>query len=286
MGVTLEEVAAELLAAPLDDFVQRRRERAAALKADDAELAAQVAKLPKPVASAHLLDAFARERPEELDGLLDLGAELRDAQERRDGDAVRALTSRAHEAVRAALASVHGLADDRGSRLTDEAAVEQTLRAAMADDAAAAALRAGLLVKPLAPAGFGEVDLSGAVAAVPAERTRPRKRATTGKTKKADDAADERRERAVRAAQEAVEALERAEQRRAEAQQRWEAAAAQHEEARRKVDEAEELLGQARAEERERAGKERATRKDLDAAERPLKNLTEKAEQARRALDA
>jgi hypothetical protein len=271
MGVTLEEVAAELYGGPLDTFVQRRAARAKELKAEDADLAGRVAKLPKPVVSAHALNLFAREHPDLVDDLLDVGGELREAQEQRDGERVRALTKRATDRVRAALAT-----------LPSDPAVEQTLRAAMADEGAAAAVRAGVLVKPLAPAGFGPVDLTDAVAVTTSSAPRPRRR------KPADELAPRRtdkEEQRAKEAEQAAAALAKAEARLAELEEALAAAAEEHGAAKERVTQAEAALDEARQQEREAGRRERDARQERDLAARPIKALTEKAH-ARRPCSA
>jgi len=263
MGVSLGQVAAELYSVPLEEFVAQRNARAKELKGDDPGLAAEVAKLPKPLAAAHQLNAFARSHTDVLDGLLDLGSELRSAQESRDGDRVRALTKEASDAIREALRAMGG---------TDPAPLEQTLRAAMADEAAAAALRAGVLVKPLAPAGFGEVDLTGAVAvdtssAPPGQRGRAKR----PPSRRTDDQAAQR---AAREAEQAAREKEQAEAAR-RAAERLERATAElgeaedgHRLAKERVTAAQDALEQARKDERDAAKRERDGRRARDAVAR------------------
>ena len=164
MTGTFEAVAAELLRAPLEKFVALRKDAA-----QDPALTDRVAKLPKPSAAAWALNSFAFDNPRDLGLLLDTGAALREAQAAGDADRLRELTASAHQQVRTLVTEIAG---DAGDAVRTQ--VEQTLRAAMSDPAAADAVQAGLLVKPLAPAGFGDVDLTGAVAGRPPARpTRP-----------------------------------------------------------------------------------------------------------------
>jgi hypothetical protein len=187
--VTFEDVAAGLLRAPLADFVALRKEAA-----KDPTLKEQVAKLTKPSQAAWSVNAFAHDNPRDLGALLDCGAALREAQAAGDAERLRELTTAAHGQVRALVTAIAGSSGE-----AVKAQVEQTLRAAMSDPAAADAVQAGLLLKALAPAGFGHVDLDGSVAGSPPARpSRPVLRVvTTAKDEKvrrqAADAADSAR---------------------------------------------------------------------------------------------
>jgi len=263
MGVTLEQVATELYATPLEDFVASRNARAKELKTADPALAARVAKLPKPVVTAHQLNTFARRHTGLLDEVLDLGAALREAQQQRDGERVRALTQQATGAIRRAVQAMPA---------TDPVPFEQTLRAAMADDGAAAALRAGLLVKPLAPAGFGEVDLSGAVAVETSGPLPPRR--TAAPAPRRTDQEAEKRAAQERVAREAAEARAKAESALADQEEVLSAAAADHRAAQERVARAQAALEQARQDEREAGKRERSARQERDAAQRKVERLS------------
>jgi len=291
--VALEEEAAGLYGVPLEEFTARRNARAKELKVEDRELADAVGRLPKPAVAASAVNRLARERRDLLDALLELAGELRAAQSSGDGARLRALTGEAHAAVRQVLAAAGGLGDAQLDQ------VEQTLRAAMADEGAAAAVRAGVLVKPLAPAGFGSVDLTGAVAVdLAAPETAPvtRKRHLSV----VRPAGDARRERAaveekrrakqaneVRlAAERALDALEAA---RAElastveavrhAEQERDAAVARVDHLRSDLHQAEERAASADA-------AVRAAGRALDRAERNERAAMSAAEAARKDLEA
>jgi DNA repair exonuclease SbcCD ATPase subunit len=138
-------------------------------KGGDAEGANAVKALKKPSLPAWAVNVLARERGPELARLLDLGEQLREAQERLSGEDLKRL-NRDRQRVVAGLASeTRRLAGERGHPLTEAAArqVEQTLAAALADPGAGAAVASGRLVKPLEHAGLGPGDVAGAVAASP-----------------------------------------------------------------------------------------------------------------------
>lgn len=202
----LREAAQTLYALPLDEFTPRRNALAKELRARDRELAEAVRRLPKPGAAAWAVNLFARRRERELRQLLDLGAQLRESQQELAGDGLRDLTAQAGPLVRQVTREARRLAEEEAVSLSGMAVrqVEQTLRAAMADEEAAEAVRAGLLTRPLRAVGFGAVDVTAAVAlqprsrstSAPARRGRPRGRA---------------REEARRAAKAALREVEQAE---------------------------------------------------------------------------
>jgi len=165
----LEELEAsidELYAGPLDAFVRERDALAKArASAGDAEGAARVRALRKPVVSAWALNRLAREEPEAVNDLLALGDPLRAAQRRaisggdveplREAieDRRRLVTSLARTASEILEAAGTGSAPHSGD-------LTSTLEAAAADEEAAALLRSGRVVKPLRPpSSFGEQGL-------------------------------------------------------------------------------------------------------------------------------
>lgn len=166
-GMDLAAVAAELYALPPGEFTAERNRQAKAAKANgDAFLAKQIASLPKPSASAGAINMLARRRPEETARVLDLGDTFRDAQQALDAGRMRSLGQQRSRTVGDAVRAGRDLAAGLGVRISDAAAseMEQTLRAAVADPQAAAAVRSGLLVRALLSNGLEPVDLTGAVA--------------------------------------------------------------------------------------------------------------------------
>jgi hypothetical protein len=209
--VKLREAAEQLYALPLEDFTASRNALGKELRSTDRELGEAVRRLPKPALAAWVVNALARGRPAELDELLDLGAQLRAAQQDLSGDSLRDLTAQAHPLVREVSRQALSAAAEAGAVTGDDTArqVEQTLRAAMADEQAAAAVRAGILTRPLKSVGFGGVDLEGAVAAeVEGAGTRSGSRSPANQSNSVErKRADARR--AVKAALREVEQAER-----------------------------------------------------------------------------
>ena len=159
----LDSVADSLYALPPEEFTSARD--AAAKQSRDPVLAKSIKSLRKPTVSAHAVNQIVRNSPDNIDELLALGEELRDAMTRGKGD-VRRLTEQRRDVVTSLVAA------DLPANVRDD--VTATLEAATADPQLGAAVRSGRLVKPLRYAGFGAMpDLNDAVAtAVPARPTR------------------------------------------------------------------------------------------------------------------
>lgn len=226
-----EEHAAELLRQPPAEFVATRNARAKELRGQDRELADEVGRLPKPAPGAWAVDLLAHERPDQLTELLDLGAALREAQQALSRDRMQELATQAHLLVDRVARLAAGLAEQAGSALSDAGLgqVTQTLRAALADATAADAVRAGLLVRPLEPPGFGPVDLADAVAGTPVPGPARSGKAvgaakSTGKKSAKDAREREQRQKAQQALVAATARLERAEAEAADQEQQLRAA--------------------------------------------------------------
>lgn len=174
----LTEVAADLYGVPPAEFTAARTAAVrAARAAGDKDLAAAVGSLRKPSAAAGAVNLLVRSRPEDLGRLLDLGVRLREAQAALAGADLRALHAEQQRAVPEVVDAALGLGAGGGAAVRGQ--VEATLRAAMGDPGAAAAVATGLLVRDLFSSGFEPVDVDGAVAVpdapplagVPARRT-------------------------------------------------------------------------------------------------------------------
>jgi hypothetical protein len=151
---------------PPGDFVAAREERAkAARAAGDRDLAARIHALRRPSVGAWLVNLLARERPEVLHQLIELGGELREAQENLRGGDLRALTGQRQQVVSALVDEARELARGAGEKASDETAyeVERTLLAALADPQVGAAVATGTLVRPLEYSGFGPVGSADVV---------------------------------------------------------------------------------------------------------------------------
>ncbi len=291
----LNSVSEELYAAAPEDFMSLRSERvAAAKKASDRALAKEIGQLRKPTRSAWLVNLLAREAPEELQGLLDLGTALREAQQNMSGPDLRRLSAERHRVVEALARHAAELAADRGHAATEATRQEvvQTLQAALADHSAADVVRAGRVVQSISYGGFGTIDLgpvptlqrTAERSAEPAPEPEP-----AGAVDAAEDAAEAQLDRRRR---EAVQALAAAQDLLSHAEVDREARAAEAERASAAATAAGELVARLRAElaeaeERQRAAAEHAkdAQQVLSAAEGRVRAARTVLEQAAAVLD-
>lgn len=248
---TVDEIADHLYGLPLEEFTPARQAAAKkARDAGDAGAAKAITALRKPTVVGWLANQLAREHAAELTPLLELGEALREATADLDGDQLRRLSAQQHQVVHALVQRAKRTAKAAGRPVSEDAArgLEDTLHAALADPAAAQALREGRLTQGLSRIGFPS-GFSAAFPDAPAAPEAPRKEPAQpgrGAGRTTDDA-DRRRAEAERAADKARveaeaagEARERTERELAEAERA--ARAAQN-----KVDEYRRELNRARA---------------------------------------
>ncbi|MEV5012277.1 hypothetical protein AB0K74_23460 [Streptomyces sp. NPDC056159] len=171
-----DAVVDELYGLPPGDFTAARDERAkAARAAGDRELASRIRRLRRPTLAAWAGNLLVRERPDEVERLLELGAALRQAHQDLDGGQLRELSARQHRLTSALARQAGRLAARAGQRIGDDTRqeVQDTLHAVLADPEAAEQWAEGRLTKPLsAPVGFPAL-LSVTEAAPATRRTRP-----------------------------------------------------------------------------------------------------------------
>lgn len=163
----LVEEAARLYALPLDQFTGARNSTARKAAQDgNKELAATLRRLPKPASVAWLVNLLVRHRRDEVEQVLELGASLKEAQAGLDRAQLHALGQQRQRLLAAVARQSLDVAAELGHDVGPAAlpGVEQTLRAALADPAAAAAVLTGRLVRTLEASGWDPVDLEGAVA--------------------------------------------------------------------------------------------------------------------------
>ncbi|MGP3913366.1 hypothetical protein [Nonomuraea sp. 10N515B] len=228
----LDEVADRLYALPPPEFTAAREAEARAAKdAGDVRLSRDIAKFRKPTVSAWAVNKAAREHPEELAELLEVGERLRAAWQEQDADALAELTQRRN----AATGRLSKLIRQSGG-LSPAAAteVDQTLDAAVVDADAADQVRRGHLAKPLSYSGF---------APAPITRERPARK----KKPTPEEEADQAKERAEAEARKARERQE-AEAAHREWQSALEAATREYDERAEKVATLERMLAEARKE--------------------------------------
>jgi hypothetical protein len=156
----LDEVANELYSLPVDQFIEVRNTRAKELSAaGDKESAADVRRLRKPSQAAWMANRLVRRHPKEIEKLLDLGKDLRRAQDRAQGADLRRLSSTRQDLVQRILRLVADDAKAAGVALATDTQRQlvATLEAAMADESSGMALKAGRLTEALSHVGFGGV---------------------------------------------------------------------------------------------------------------------------------
>ena len=154
----LDEVADELYEVPPEEFIALRTTRQDEAKADgDKVLAKEIGSLPKPSAAAWACNLLVHAQRAEIEGLVELGGLLREAQESLAGDELRALSSQRSKLVSALTRQAAALAREHGRPVSSAVAdqVEETLRAAMADPEAGEALLSGRLTSSMSYSGMG-----------------------------------------------------------------------------------------------------------------------------------
>jgi hypothetical protein len=273
----LVEIADELYALAPRDFVSARNERAKQLRGDKA-LGTLVRELVKPSAAAWATNVLAREKPHEIEQLVDLGHALREAQNEVDRDTMRELGNQRRALVRGLARQAAGLARSAGQPVTAAALseIEQTLQAAMTDPDAAAAVSSGRLVRSLSTDGLEAVDLDGAVAAgldgVRAAAPRRARRDTAAEARLALEEAQRAVDEAARTDEEAAERLVESERRLASIDHERDDLEAEREDLRERLAELERVIADT---DRERSAMERerdSARREKDRAGRALES--------------
>ncbi len=164
----IDAAAEELYGARPAEFIAARDARAKeARSGGDEGLYAQIKALRRPSAAAWLVNLLARSE-EGLEEFRDLSHRLRDAQTHLDAPTMKELAQERTRVVAGLVERAVFLAKDADPTFRDTGTVRDqvtsTLTAAVADPTAEAAATSGRLVSPLSYAGFGEVDLTDAVA--------------------------------------------------------------------------------------------------------------------------
>lgn len=165
--MSIGDVAFELYGTAPEDFIAARNARVKELRqSGDRELAAEVQALRRPTAGAWILNQLARGRRGEVEQVLELGIRLRAAQGTMGAADLRALDSKRRRLTRAVAEQAAAVSRDAGRKVSGQvvAEVEETLRSAMVDPDAGAALAGGMLVDTFSSNGLEPVDLSSVVA--------------------------------------------------------------------------------------------------------------------------
>jgi hypothetical protein len=196
-GAGLDEVADELYTVRPDEFIPRRDEAVARAKeAGDRDLARAVGRLRRPTRAAWLSNLLARERPDQLEGLLGMAEGLAEAQRTLDGTALRQLSSQRRKLVAAVAQEAARLARAEHEPVNDQLMRElgDILEAALADPAVADEVRSGRLTRTVSYSGFGPASQPGAAPQPSRPRPAPPRRAATEPEPEPEPVADDRAE--------------------------------------------------------------------------------------------
>ena len=217
----------ELFHGPLEEFTPARNELAKSLRSDgEAEAADWVKGLKKPTRAAWLVNQLSQRKPKDVQRLLSVGQELRNAQEEMlagsaDRKKLREAGAAEQETIERLVGTAEAIGREHGVGMQALTKVEDTLRAASSDPEVAEAIEKGRLEREQRASGIGTL---GAVTASPPARGR----------KKGDREAAERREREQQAKR-----RKEAERKLAQAEKKLEREQAKLETARGKVEDAE-----------------------------------------------
>lgn len=216
-GDDFETTVERLYGGPPDRFVADRNAAAKQARANgDKDLAAQLQALRRPTAAAAVLNRFGRVAGKaQLQQLLDLGAQLREAQRTLDTRSLKSLGAQRNSLISGLLAAIEEEAGPLTASVREQ--LTDTFTAAIADGDAGRAVASGRLVSGLSYSGFGEVELGDAVAIplrpeateAPAEAEHDAEPDPTAAERAQHEAATQRLERA-RAALEQARELEAA----------------------------------------------------------------------------
>jgi hypothetical protein len=153
----VDAIADELYGLPPEEFTAARTHYEKEAKAaGDRDEAARIHSLAKPSVTAWLANQLVRSHRSEIEPLLELGGALRDATRDLAGDQLRALSQQQHKLMYALVQQARALARAAGRSVSEDAAraLEETLRAALADEEAANLLLAGHLTEALHSSEF------------------------------------------------------------------------------------------------------------------------------------
>ncbi|TDD48277.1 hypothetical protein E1263_33500 [Kribbella antibiotica] len=272
-----EEAADQLYASPAADFIATRNELAKELKADGDQLASTRLKaLRKPTVAAWVTNLVARELGDDLDDLLALGDEFREATADMDGARLRELTPRRHQLVDKLVAEAKKLADQKLSADVTQK-LRETLDAALVDPAAGDAVREGRLSSALRHVGFGVVDENGEPTNVtPLTDERREAARARRKTQQDETTAEAEQDRAQREAEEREAAA------RAEAKKEFEAAVTAAQAAEARVEDLDKQLDDARDALAEAQQLVHNLGAELDEARRTARDAQKESREARK----
>jgi hypothetical protein len=155
--VTFDSVADGLYGLAPERFIT---ERTAAEKqargGGDRDLATRIHQLTKPTVVGWLANQLVRKHPEEIGPLLELGAGLREATANLSREKLQELARLQHQVIAGLIKQARQIAREADQRVSEDAVrgLEDTLRAALADEELGAQLADGRLTGGLEHVGF------------------------------------------------------------------------------------------------------------------------------------
>lgn len=292
----LDDVADELYAARPDEFVPLRDDAVTRAKdSGDRELAKAIGRLRRPTRAAWLSNLLARQRPDQLEGLLGMAEGLAEAQRTLDGPALRQLSSQRNKLISAVAQEAGRLARAEHEQVNESLLrdLHGILEAALADPDIADEVRSGRLTRTVSYSGFGPAARADATPRPAPPRPKPRPVPAPEPQPEPDDAEERRREEERRAERERREqAVADAEAEEATARDRQFAAegarddaVAHRDDARDRVARLSAELDAAREAERTAADAARTAETEARAAVRDAGAASSRAARARAALD-
>lgn len=264
-----DEVADQLYALPPPQFTAARD---AAAEQADAALAERIRGLRRPTLGAWLANLLVREHRTESQALLELGVDLRAAQDGLVGERLRELTAGRRAVVGALVQQARAAAVRAGLPVGEGplADLEQTLTTVLADRNAAAAFAAGRLTKPLTV--HATADLA------PPRGTRTPAPSTGSRTGAGTD--PDALTRARRNLKEAERQSAAAASAAASARRALDRAATRHQRARGTAEQLSARLDRARADERTAAEEERTLLARVETTDRDARRAAGRARDA------
>ncbi|MEV5964575.1 hypothetical protein AB0L70_22575 [Kribbella sp. NPDC051952] len=280
-----EEAADALYAAPAADFIATRNELAKQLKADGDQVGSTRLKaMRKPTVAAWVTNLLSRNLPDELDDLLALGDEFREATADLDGERLRDLTPKRHQVLDKLAKEATRLAGDEGQKVSADVGqkLRETLDAALIDPAAGDAVREGRLSSALRHVGFGVVDENGEPSNV-TPLTDERRQAAKNR-RKAQQAEEDKESASTRKQREAEEREEeeREAAKKSKAKQAFEDAVTAAQAAEAKVEELDTQLDNAREALADAQELVRSVGAKLDEARRVARDAQKESREARK----
>lgn len=283
----LLEIADRVYGTEPGDFIGARDAEAKATA--DKDLAKRVKALRKPSISAWAINLLVRREAEQIEQVLALGEQLRQAAESLDGEELRALTRQRRQLTHALADTARRLAREHEQRLTasvvDE--VEGMLNAALLDPVAADVVRSGLVLRGFTSTGVSTLDVEAVCAvpealghrAAPVERPAPQLRVVPDDTirlERAEEQLAEARESlaaAVREHEAALGEAKRLQARRLQVGEEIDEVQRRLAELEDELESVDEAIEDAEGEEDESAAEVRRAEEAVAAAERELDRL-------------